>query len=154
MRIDVRRGWDPPDSPTGAVVIAHDAEERPLSEFTQSTGAGRRHAGDRPAETQELRENGGPALRADPRLRPEGLGRYDDRMRRITITIPDETLERVRGAVADGAAPSVSAYLSTLADEGACEADLLRIVDALDAEMGAPSQEDIAWAKSVVEPAA
>ena len=71
-----------------------------------------------------------------------------------STTIPDETLKRVRGAVADGAAPSVSAYLSTLADEGAREADLLRIVDALDAGMGAPSQEDIAWAKSVVEPAA
>jgi len=75
-------------------------------------------------------------------------------MRRVTITIPDETLERVRRAVADGAAPSVSAYLSTLADEAAREADLLRIVDALDAETGAPSQQDVAWAKSVIEPAA
>ncbi len=74
-------------------------------------------------------------------------------MRRVTITIPDETLERVRAAVADGAAPSVSAYLSTLADEAAREADLLRIVDALDAEMGA-RPEDIVWAKSVIEPAA
>ncbi len=84
--------------------------------------------------------------------RAANSSRSDERLG-VTITIPDETLERVRRAVADGAAPSVSAYLSTLADEAAREADLLRIVDALDAEMGA-RPEDIVWAKSVIEPAA
>lgn len=71
-------------------------------------------------------------------------------MRRVTITMPDETFDRAKATVDRGAAPSLSAYLSTLADEHTREGELLQIVDALDAEHGAPGAEDVAWARSVV----
>lgn len=71
-------------------------------------------------------------------------------MRRVTITMPDETFDRVQATVERGVAPSLSAYLSTLADEHTREQDLLRAVDALDAEHGAPDEQDVAWARNVL----
>ena len=70
----------------------------------------------------------------------------------MTITMPDETFDRVQATVERGGAASLSAYLSTLADEHTREDALLQIVDALDAEHGAPSKQDIEWARSVVRP--
>lgn len=74
---------------------------------------------------------------------------YDDRMRRVTITIPEETLERVRRSVDRGDAASVSAYLSELADRQSREDELVVLLDALDAELGAPAAEDVEWARQV-----
>jgi len=70
-------------------------------------------------------------------------------MRRVTITVPDDTLKHVQATVERGAAPSVSAYFARLAEERAHEDDLLALVDRLDAELGAPSPEDVAWASRV-----
>jgi hypothetical protein len=70
-------------------------------------------------------------------------------MRRVTITVPDETLERVHGAVERGGASSVSAYFADLAAQQSREEDLLELIDRLDAELGAPSEADVEWARQV-----
>lgn len=74
-------------------------------------------------------------------------------MQRVTITMPDETLERVRRGVRRGAAPSVSAYLTQLADQGTREHDLRRLLDELDIALGAPGEEAVSWARSVLDDA-
>lgn len=73
--------------------------------------------------------------------------------RRVTITMPDETFALVQRDVASGAAPNVSAYLSRLAAEKTDENTLLAVLDELDAELGAPSDEDAAWAQAVLDAA-
>lgn len=70
-------------------------------------------------------------------------------MRRVTITVPDQTLERVQGAVQRGGASSVSAYFADLAAQQAREEDLLELIDRLDDELGAPSTADVEWARQV-----
>lgn len=70
-------------------------------------------------------------------------------MRRVTITVPDQTLERVQGAVQRGAASSVSAYFADLAAQQARDEDLLELIDRLDDELGAPSTADVEWARRV-----
>jgi len=70
-------------------------------------------------------------------------------MRRVTITVPDETLERVQGEVQRGRASSVSAYFADLAAQRAREKDLLELIDRLDDELGAPSAADVEWARRV-----
>jgi hypothetical protein len=70
-------------------------------------------------------------------------------MRRVTITVPDETLERVQGEVQRGGASSVSAYFAELAAQQSREEDLIELIDRLDAELGAPSRADVEWAHQV-----
>ena len=70
-------------------------------------------------------------------------------MRRVTITVPDETLERVQVAVERGGASSVSAYFADLAARQSREEDLLEPIHDLDAELGAPSEADVEWARQV-----
>lgn len=68
-------------------------------------------------------------------------------MRRVTVTMPEETLERVRRSVARSGARSVSSYLSQLADRHAREDELIELLDELEATQGPPSAEDEAWAR-------
>lgn len=75
-------------------------------------------------------------------------------MRRVTITLPEETLERVRRTVQRGRAASVSAYLADLADQHTREDELVDLLDRLDAEFGAPSEEDAEWARRVTRESA
>jgi hypothetical protein len=70
-------------------------------------------------------------------------------MRRVTITIPDDTLEFVHDCVERGGASSVSAYFANLAAQQTREDDLLALIDRLDAELGAPSDADVEWARRV-----
>ena len=73
--------------------------------------------------------------------------------RRITLTIPAETLDAAAAKVEKGKASSLSAYVSqALADRVATDeqADsFLAFLDSLDEELGAPSTEDYAWARRV-----
>ncbi|HZJ28991.1 MAG TPA: hypothetical protein VFD37_03265 [Solirubrobacterales bacterium] len=71
-------------------------------------------------------------------------------MKRVTISVPDETLDGVRQAVDGGAAPNVSAFLTDAANAHLREASMLDLLDQLDAELGAPSPEDVKWAESVL----
>jgi hypothetical protein len=72
-------------------------------------------------------------------------------MRRVTITIPDATLERVQATVVHGGASSVSAYFADLAAQQTREDDLLELIDRLDGELGAPSAADVEWARRVTD---
>lgn len=70
-------------------------------------------------------------------------------MRRVTITIADTTLKRVRRAVDRGGAPSVSAYFAELAERHTREEELGDLLDRLDTQLGAPSAADVEWARQV-----
>ncbi len=81
------------------------------------------------------------------------------RVAKITVSLPEEQVERVREAVARGEAASVSGYVSaalaeTLARPGpATEKDenaLAELVAELLAEHGEPSAEAYAWADKVL----
>lgn len=73
-------------------------------------------------------------------------------MRRVTITIDEDTLERVHRTVQQGGAPSVSAYFAELAEQHTRQDHLVRLLDQLDADLGAPSAGDVEWARQVTEP--
>lgn len=74
--------------------------------------------------------------------------RYDLGMTtKIAISLPDEQVAAARQAVAEGRAPSVSAYIAkALADQGEY-ADLSGLLADMAAEQGTPSDEDRAWAR-------
>jgi hypothetical protein len=72
-------------------------------------------------------------------------------MRRVTITIADDTLDRVHRAVQRGGAPSVSAYFAELAEQRTREDELSDLLDRLEAELGAPSPADVEWARRVTQ---
>jgi Arc/MetJ-type ribon-helix-helix transcriptional regulator len=64
--------------------------------------------------------------------------------RQISITLPEDLIDTIKAAVERGEARSVSSYIASRLAPGV-------IMDALfaewDAERGAPSAEDTAWAK-------
>ena len=65
---------------------------------------------------------------------------------KITVSLPDDLVEQARRAVAEGRANSVSAYVAeAMRARGGGEA-LSAILDDLDAQHGAPSEEQLAWA--------
>ncbi len=78
---------------------------------------------------------------------------------KITVSLPEEQVERVREAVARGEAASVSGYVSAALAEAlsrpgpAAEKDenaLAELVAELIAEHGEPSAEAYAWADKVL----
>lgn len=75
---------------------------------------------------------------------------YDDRMQRLTITVPDKIVAAVRERVAAGDAKSVSAYFARAAHEASREDDFKAILDRMDDELGPPGKEAEAWADGVM----
>jgi hypothetical protein len=73
------------------------------------------------------------------------------KMAKVTVTIPAETLEAAAAEVRSGKAPSLSAYVSkALAAQVAADREgdsYLAFLDALDEELGAPSDADYEWAR-------
>ncbi len=61
---------------------------------------------------------------------------------RIAITLPDEQVAAAKSAVADGRAPSVSAYISEALARRAGDELLLEMLVEMDAQDGGPSPED------------
>ena|GEM_PF-6244416 len=87
------------------------------------------------------------------RVRPHALRpfHYDDIMsktRQISITLPEELIERIKEAVERGEARSVSSYIASRLKPG-------MIMDALfaewDADRGAPPADVNAWAESELD---
>lgn len=75
--------------------------------------------------------------RAAPRpSRPRSDRGYDDRMQRVTITVPDEVLDAVRARVAAGDAANVSAYFAGAAEERTRDGGLAALLADLDRELG------------------
>lgn len=66
---------------------------------------------------------------------------------KIAITVDRATLKRVRKAVREKRAASVSAYFSKLAQEQLSADSWESLIADLIAEGGAPSEDDRKWAK-------
>jgi Arc/MetJ-type ribon-helix-helix transcriptional regulator len=75
--------------------------------------------------------------------------RYDASMTaaKIAITLPEEQLARVRRAVRDGRAASVSGYIHQALAEQERRESLDSLVRDLIAAHGEPTQSEVAWAK-------
>ena len=74
--------------------------------------------------------------------------RYDNGMTtKIAVSLPDEQVAAARRAVAEGRAPSVSAYVASALAEKAGYDELAALLAEMAAEAGAPSDEDRVWAR-------
>ena len=71
-------------------------------------------------------------------------------MKRITITMPDETYQGVREAVDSGAAPNVSAFVAEATQAHLKESSMLDLLNELDANLGQPDEADVQWARRVL----
>lgn len=65
---------------------------------------------------------------------------------KIAVSLPDELVASARRAVQEGRAPSVSAVVAQALRRQEQEQGLATLLDELDAELGAPSPMDYAWA--------
>jgi Arc/MetJ-type ribon-helix-helix transcriptional regulator len=69
---------------------------------------------------------------------------------KIAVSLPDDLVEATRAAVRDGRAASVSALVAQALRSHLRINSLQSFLDDLDAELGPPSPEDLAWADSVL----
>ncbi|MGE4427839.1 MAG: toxin-antitoxin system antitoxin subunit [Solirubrobacteraceae bacterium] len=65
---------------------------------------------------------------------------------KIAVSLPDEQVDAIRRAVAQGRAPSVSGFISAAVARAEREDHLARLLDDLDRELGEVSPADLAWA--------
>ncbi len=70
--------------------------------------------------------------------------------RKIAVTLPEEQVAAARRAVAEGRAASVSAYVAEALARRDADDDLAEMLAQIYAESGLPSDEDRAWARSVL----
>ncbi len=74
--------------------------------------------------------------------------RYDPGMTtKIAVSLPDHLAEHARAAVADGRAPSVSAYVAQALAEKADREPVGDFFEEFDKEFGSPTAEERAWAR-------
>ena len=71
---------------------------------------------------------------------------------KIAITLPQEQLARVRGAVRRGRASSVSAYIANALDHQDREESLAELLNELVVQHGEPTMEERQWARRVLRP--
>jgi hypothetical protein len=71
-------------------------------------------------------------------------------LKRITISVPEEIAAKAQRAAEAGQAESVSAYFVRLAEREPDWAQAQTILDEMIAEAGGISDEDRAWARSVL----
>ena len=77
---------------------------------------------------------------------------YDPGMTvKIAVSLPDELVEQARRAVADGRADSVSAYVAGALAERGQRDSLLSVLSRMSDELGAPTADDVAWARSALD---
>lgn len=69
---------------------------------------------------------------------------------KIAVSLPDEQVAQARAAVADGRAPSVSAYVSEALARRSADEELLALLAEDDARYGPPSSEDYARARATL----
>jgi Arc/MetJ-type ribon-helix-helix transcriptional regulator len=66
---------------------------------------------------------------------------------KIAITLPEDQVASARKAVAEGRAPSVSAYVSQALARRDADDELADMLAEIYAEAGPPTDEDRAWAR-------
>jgi Arc/MetJ-type ribon-helix-helix transcriptional regulator len=71
-------------------------------------------------------------------------------MEKVALTIPAEVLRIAKKRVRAGRAKSLSAFVSAALQEKLERDELTEILDRMDAELGAPTKGDRAWAKRVL----
>lgn len=69
---------------------------------------------------------------------------------KIAITVPKPLLAKVRSAVKQGRAASVSAFVSQAVEQRVREDSLAGLLEELIEQHGEPTREDRAWAKRVL----
>ncbi|MDR2985983.1 MAG: hypothetical protein LBV34_14200 [Nocardiopsaceae bacterium] len=65
---------------------------------------------------------------------------------KLAVSLPDELAEQARGAVREGRAASVSAYVAEAMAQSARTRSITQLVADMRAEDGQASEEDYAWA--------
>ncbi|MBS1848439.1 MAG: toxin-antitoxin system antitoxin subunit [Actinobacteria bacterium] len=65
---------------------------------------------------------------------------------KIAVSLPDDQVEAMRRAVAQGRAASVSGYVSSAIARAEREASLTELLDDLDRELGEVDPATLAWA--------
>lgn len=78
------------------------------------------------------------------------IDRYDQGMKRLTISVPDEVSDKAQRAVAAGRAESVSGYFATLAENEPDWVLFREVVAEVVAEAGGVSEDDRAWARNAL----
>lgn len=69
---------------------------------------------------------------------------------KIAVSLPDEQVSWIRRAVDQGRAASVSGYISAAIARAEREDSLARLLDDLDRELGAVSDDDLSWADTAL----
>jgi Arc/MetJ-type ribon-helix-helix transcriptional regulator len=69
---------------------------------------------------------------------------------KIAISLPDELVAAARVAVADGRAPSVSAFVADAIEARERFAGLAELLAEMAAEGGSPTQSDRDWARAAL----
>ncbi len=69
---------------------------------------------------------------------------------KIAVSLPDKVVSAARQAVADGRAPSVSAYVAATLAERQDYEDLAALLTEMAADTGRPSPEDRRWARTAL----
>ena len=70
--------------------------------------------------------------------------------RKIAVTVPEHLMKVVDKEIAEGRAPSVSAYVSEAIAEFTEGDTLDALLDEMDEEFGPPSKEAHEWARTVL----
>ena len=69
---------------------------------------------------------------------------------RVTVTVEEEAVRAAEAAVAAGRAPSASAWVASAMSEQARRESLAAVLAEIRAELGPASDEETAWARSVL----
>jgi Arc/MetJ-type ribon-helix-helix transcriptional regulator len=69
---------------------------------------------------------------------------------KVAVSLPAELVRHAHAEVQAGRAPSLSAYVAQAIAEKQQRDDLEAVLDAMDAELGRPSEEAEAWARDVL----
>jgi len=70
--------------------------------------------------------------------------------RRVTVTVRPHVVEAAEADVAAGRATSVSAWVDAAMEDKAHREDLKALLGEIRAEIGPPTDEETAWARSVL----
>lgn len=70
--------------------------------------------------------------------------------RKIAVTVPEDLMKIVDKEIAEGRAPSVSAYVSDAIYEYTEGGSLEELLDEMDREFGKPTKETTEWARTVL----
>lgn len=70
--------------------------------------------------------------------------------RRVTITVDEAAVRAAEDAVTAGRAPSVSAWVAAAMAERSRRESLAVVLADIRAELGPPTDEETAWARSVL----